>query len=90
MYSGCTRRWPARGGVPLFFSRGGAPAAGELAVSLRGKAGAQLGREKATLGHSDHDPRALVVAGVFQVVGHGGWRLGGALPVARSRMLAPQ
>ena len=47
-------------------------------MSLCGEAGAQLGWGKATLGHGDHDPGALVVAGVFQVVGHGGWRLGDA------------
>ena len=38
MYSGCTRGWPARGVFP-YFSRGGAPASGELAVSLYGGAG---------------------------------------------------
>ena len=38
MYSECTCRWPARGVFP-YFSRGGAPASGELAVSLYGGAG---------------------------------------------------
>ena len=47
-------------------------------MSLRGEAGAQLGRGKATLGHGDHDPGALGVAGFFQGVGHGAWWLGGA------------
>ena len=47
-------------------------------MSLRGEAGAQLGRGNTTLGHGDHGPGALVVAGFFQGVGHGAWRLGGA------------
>ena len=63
---------------PVFFLRWHSCWRRASLVSLRGEAGAQLGRGKATLGHSDHDPGALVVAGVFQVVGHGGWRLSGA------------
>jgi hypothetical protein len=45
-------------GVFPYFSHDGAPADGELAVSLRGGAGVQLGRGKASLGHDDHDSRA--------------------------------
>ena len=68
-----------RGGVsPIFLPRRRSCRRRASLVSLRGEAGAQLGRGKATLGHGDHDPRALVVARVFQVIGHGGWRLGGA------------
>ena len=52
--TGCTHGWPARGVFPCF-SRGDAPASGELAVSLRGSAGVQLGRGKASPGHGDHD-----------------------------------
>ena len=63
---------------PVFLPRRRSYRRRALLVSLRGGAGAQLGRGKATLGHDDHDPGALLVAGVFQVIGHGGWRLGGA------------
>ena len=45
-------------GVFPCFSRGGAPTGGELAMSLRGGAGVQLGRGKAFLGHDDHDSGA--------------------------------
>ena len=45
-------------GVFPCFSHGGAPAGGKLTVSLRGSAGVQLGRGKASLGHGDHDSGA--------------------------------
>ena len=50
--------WVAGEGVFPCFSHGGAAASGELAVSLRGGAGVQLGRGKASLGHGDHDSGA--------------------------------
>ena len=52
--TGFMHGWPARGVFPCF-SHGGAAASGELTMSLRGGAGVQLGREKATPGYGDCD-----------------------------------
>jgi len=71
--------WVAsEGGVPLFFSCGGAPAGGELTMSLPGGAGAQLGRGKATPGYGDCDGGVQVAARAHRGACHGERWLGSA------------
>jgi len=69
-----THSWPVREEA-LCFSRGGAPAGGELAASLRGGAGVRLGRGKTSLGHGDYVCGVKVVAKAPQGAGHGERRL---------------
>ena len=65
-------------GEVLCFSRGGAPAGGELAVSPCGGAGVRLGRGKTSPGHGDCVCGVKVATRAPQGAGHGERRLGSA------------
>jgi hypothetical protein len=73
-----SRRSVSEGGVPLFFSHGGAPTGSELAVSPRVGAGVRLVWGNASPGHGDCVCGVKVATRASQGAGHGERWLGDA------------